>query len=67
VRLTIPLSDASSDALRRLASREYRDTRMQAKFLLEQAIRERATQEATTSTDDQRLTRSGSPDPLVAA
>jgi hypothetical protein len=42
VRLTIPLSDASSDALRRLASREYRDTRMQAKYLLEQAIHERA-------------------------
>jgi hypothetical protein len=42
VRLTIPLSDASSDELRRLASQEYRDTRMQAKFLLEQAIRERA-------------------------
>jgi hypothetical protein len=42
VRLMIPLSDASSDALRRLASREYRDPRMQAKLLLEQALRERA-------------------------
>jgi hypothetical protein len=42
VRLTIPLSEASSDALCRLASREYRDPRMQAKLLLEQALRERA-------------------------
>ena len=42
MRLTIPLSDASSDALRRLASHEYRDPRMQAKLLLEQAIRDRA-------------------------
>jgi hypothetical protein len=42
VRLTIPLSDASSDTLRRLASREYRDPRMQAKLLLEEALRNRA-------------------------
>ena len=41
MRITIPLSDASGDALRALASREYRDPRMQAKYLLEQAIRDR--------------------------
>ena len=59
MRLTIPLSDASSDALRRLASHEYRDPRMQAKLLLEQAIRDRAERAGTTPTDD--LAASGSP------
>jgi hypothetical protein len=57
VRLTIPLSDATGDALRRLASQEYRDTRMQAKFLLEQAIHDRA---GALPADD-RLTEAGSP------
>ena len=42
MRLVITLCDASSDALRELASREYRDPRQQAKYLLEQAIRERS-------------------------
>jgi hypothetical protein len=42
VRITIPLSEASGDALRVLASREYRDPRQQAKYLLEQTIRERS-------------------------
>jgi hypothetical protein len=39
LRITIPLSESSVDALRELASRECRDPRMQAKFLLERAIR----------------------------
>ncbi len=57
MRLTIPLSDASSDALRRLASHEYRDPRMQAKLLLEHAIRDRA--ERTAPPEDTLIT--GSP------
>ena len=39
MRITIPLSDASSDALRRLASKEVRPPQMQAKYLLEEALR----------------------------
>jgi predicted transcriptional regulator len=39
LRITIPLSEDTGDALRQLASRECRDPRMQAKFLLERAIR----------------------------
>jgi hypothetical protein len=62
VRITIPLSDASCDALRRMAYESYRDPKMQAKFLLEQAIRERA---GALPTDDERLT-TGSPDPVMA-
>lgn len=38
MRIVIPLSDASSDALRELAGREFRDPRMQAKLLLERAL-----------------------------
>jgi hypothetical protein len=41
MRVVIPLSDASSDALRRLASEEFRDPRMQAKLILERALLER--------------------------
>ena len=41
MRLSIPLSDASSDALRRLAYRELRHPQMQAKYLLEEALRAR--------------------------
>jgi hypothetical protein len=41
-RIVIQISDASRDDLVRLASRDYRDPRMQAKYLLEQAIRDRS-------------------------
>jgi hypothetical protein len=61
VRLTIPLSDATGDVLRRLASHEYRDPRMQAKLLLEQAIRDRA---GTVPTDEHDLTDADSPAPV---
>jgi hypothetical protein len=41
MRIVVPLTDAGADALRRLASRELRDPRMQAKLLLEEALRQR--------------------------
>jgi hypothetical protein len=39
VRLTIPLSQDSGDRLRQLAAQECRDPQMQAKYLLECALR----------------------------
>lgn len=41
-RITVQISDSSRDDLVRLADREYRDARQQAKYLLEQAIHERS-------------------------
>jgi len=41
MRIYVPLSDASGDALRRLASQEVRPPQMQAKYLLEEALRAR--------------------------
>ncbi len=38
MRITIPLSEASGDELRRLASQEFRDPRMQAKLILEREL-----------------------------
>ncbi len=52
MRLSIPLSDASSDALRRLAYRELRHPQMQAKFLLEEALRARGILPAEPSEND---------------
>ncbi len=39
MRITIPLNDACGDALRRLASQEFRDPRMQAKLILERELK----------------------------
>jgi hypothetical protein len=50
LRITIPLSDASADALRELASREYRDPRSQAKLILERELRTAGTLPARAET-----------------
>jgi hypothetical protein len=41
LRITIPLTEDTGDALRLLASREYRDPRNQARLLLVEALRAR--------------------------
>ena len=56
MRIYIPLSDASSDALRRLASQEVRPPQMQAKYLLEEALRRAGALPAEQTTPDFRPT-----------
>lgn len=63
MRVTIPLSDASGDALRRLAWKELRPPQMQAKYLLEEALRARdilpTEQDAADRPSDQAAALSG--------
>ena len=64
MRLSIPLSDASSDALRRLAYRELRHPQMQAKYLLEEALRARGALPAEQTESDRSADKAAA---LVAA
>ena len=60
MRITIPLSDATGDALRRLASQEFRDPRMQAKLILEREL-QRAGALPAEQTDSDRPSTSDRP------
>jgi hypothetical protein len=49
MRITVPLNEACGDALRRLASQEFRDPRMQAKLILERELRRAGAAERTAT------------------
>jgi len=66
LRLSIPLSDASSDALRRLAYRELRHPQMQAKYLLEEALRARGILPAEPTEQDAATDRADNRTPVGA-
>ena len=59
----VALDRDAMERLRRLAAREYRNPRLQAKLLLEQAIRDRA--EHAAPTDDKRTTGSREPEAIA--
>ncbi len=61
MRITVPLNEACGDALRRLASQEFRDPRMQAKLILERELRRAgaAEQTATDRPSDQAAAVAG--------